>query len=149
MPRFRLFTVLVLTALFAIALLALVRPSVVWLIILPPLTCIALVFAAIRAITTPRERTFWLGLIVGLTAYGGCVLFVELTAVIGGPQTVSSTVGAWAWEYIHGTDPSQGRPQRFRNLEVVSFCISLYVVVGTLISFVATLLAQYVMRIRD
>ena len=150
MPRFRLKTVLALTAVVAVALLALVKPSVAWLVIMPLLGCIAGVFAVIRAITTPRERIFWLGLIVGVVAFGGCVVFVELmSAVLGGLQTVASTVGTWTWELIHGTKPSSAVSPRFNNLEVVSFTISLYFIVATLVSLVATLLAQYFMRVPD
>jgi hypothetical protein len=150
MPRFRLITVLALTKVFAIALLALVRPSVVWLFLWPPLACLAVVFAAIRAITTSRERLFWIGLIVGVTAYGGSVLFIELiSAVNGGPETASSVVVALVWELIHGTEPSLRGPARRGDMEFVSFTISLHVFVTVLFSLIATLLAQYFMRSQD
>jgi hypothetical protein len=148
MPRFRIKTILLLTVVVAIALLSLVRPSIAWLVILPPLASMGIVFAVIRAIAAPSERIFWTGLVVGVTAYGSCVLFVELiSAILGGPQTVSASIAVWAWELIHGAPPNRtGGPGRFSSLEVVSFIVCLYFIVGVLLSVTATLLAQFLMR---
>jgi hypothetical protein len=151
MPRFRITAILALTVVVAIALLALVQPSIAWLVILPPLASMGFVFAVIRAITFPSERIFWTGLIVGLVAYGGFVVFVELiSAILSGPQTVATSFATWAWELVHGTAPNRGAgPGRFSSLEVVSFVVCLYFIVGVLLSLTATLLAQFVMRKRD
>jgi hypothetical protein len=153
MPRFRLLTVLGVTAVFAIALLALVRPSIVWLFIWPSLGCVTAVFATARAITTPRERIFWTGLVVGMCVYIGCVLFVEfIGAVIGGPGTPGALLSGWVWAFIHETEPQLrqgGRPFRNANFEMVGFAVTLYFFIGTLFSLVASLLAQAFMRDKD
>jgi hypothetical protein len=72
-----------------------------------------------------------------------------LSQLIGGPETPSATVGAWAWEFIHGTVPSRRGPARFGGLDMVSFVVSLYFFVATLFSLVATLLAQAIMRVHE
>jgi hypothetical protein len=151
MPRFRLLTVLGVTTVFAIALLALVRPSIVWLFIWPSLGCVTAVFATVRAITTPRERIFWTGLVVGMSVYVGCVLFVEfIAAVIGGPGTPGALLSGWVWAFIHETEPQLrqgGMPYRnAANLEMASFAVTLYFFIGTLFTLAASLLAQAVMR---
>jgi hypothetical protein len=126
------------------------KPSVAWLLLLPPLACFVGVFAVIRAITTPSERIFWIGLLVGVVAFGGCLVFIELiTAIVSGPETVSSIVARWTWEVIHGTDPSLSGSPRISNPSVVSLLISLYAIAAMQFSLIATLLAQYLMRERD
>ncbi|HEX2473828.1 MAG TPA: hypothetical protein VHK01_03720, partial [Lacipirellulaceae bacterium] len=72
-----------------------------------------------------------------------------IAAVVGGaPQTISTIAGLWVWELIQGTEPPSP-PGRLRNLEFVSFVISLHVIVATLLSLVATVLAQSFMRVQD
>ena len=148
LPKFSLRNALVATALVCVACWSLVQPSLIWLLMVPILSCALVTFGARLALTASEKqrRVFWTSFCFGFLAYILAVLFVELlSAIFGGPQEFLLLPG-WAYTLIHG---SYNRTRSSLPGELLPFSVSLYFILAVTFSLSAALIAQILLGDKD
>jgi uncharacterized membrane protein len=145
MPRFQLRSLLTFITFIAVAMCALVRPSVYWSIAMPAFAAVLCVFGVYRAFVSPRERPLWTSFIAGLFAYGASVMFVRPFFMYDGRWDVwQNSFGEPVWKLLHGGVP---RTTIIINgnsfVEFASFVISLHCILAVLVSLTAAVVFQF------
>jgi len=149
MPKFTLRSLLVLTALIAVALLSLVKPSVAWLLLLPPLATIFCVYAFVRAVAKPPDQVWWISFLVGVAAFLFMVAYIELEGAILGngppPAMGTAQLGGLIWQVFHPNSPLPNNSGT-NEPEFASFCISLHMILAVACSAASTFVISRLRR---
>ncbi len=137
------------TGFLALACMALVRPSVVWVAALPILYCVLLTFSTHLAFASPKKtsRIYWTSFIVGSLA------FVLSSAAVGMAITIAGhsadilrfeirSYFEMAFQLIHKDIPLRNAASRELSSFACSLLLMLAVVLPGMAAFIAHLLTK-------
>jgi len=139
-------SLLLLTAVFGVACVPLGKPSAWWALLLPTFGCLLSVFVISRFATSPeRGRVFWGGFFAGVATYLAVVLFVGFFCSLRyrGTDVWDQRLGMPVWYFLHGDVAFRSNPQRLSDDDLLSFLVSLHVVIAMLVSAAAAFVAQF------
>jgi len=145
MPQFRLRSLLMLFALVGVALFLLANPWPLWLVLLPPLLCIASGLAMARANISRRKRIYWSSFLISMIAYGFGAIGIDLVFMSIGiwPYSLMGNSARVVWLVFN--DGVQVPP----TFEYVTFVIYFHLFVAVLISAMTAFVAQSLIGEKD
>jgi hypothetical protein len=153
MPQFRVRTLLLLTALVAIGLLSLVKPTALWLAAWPFIVSGMCVVVFARTAFSRRETVFWASFIIGMMTFLAMAAMVELIGALCGdsPPSLIARGSVWVWELLQNTPAPNTAPPGALAVtgELISFTVSLHVITAMVWSALITFAAQLLFTQRD
>jgi hypothetical protein len=132
---FSMRTLFVVTAVAAISLLPIVKPSVWWAALFPAAACLATVRTASLYVPADDQlKAFWGPFTIGVAAYLAAVMFVGYVAFLGEANFWGGVLTVRLWMLVHGdADSPDVTPYDF-----VAFTVSVHLVIACVTSLLAT-----------
>jgi hypothetical protein len=144
-PRYSIRALLGLVVLFSAACLALVKPSPWWIVPMPVLASISMVYAIERGLLRPAGESSLSGSMVGgIAGYALTVLFVQQIFRIGDERDVWVVAGIQCWNFIHGELPYRQSDVGNAWTAFYSFLICLHVILAAIVSAISAMLIRSV-----